>query len=152
MTVEATGSRERSLLQNLMDWARRAKLERRLAVVLVILGLIAGTATFGVMTGDLPITAEPQTVLLLLITDLIVLLGLSALIARRLALLWIQRKQGLAGAHLHGRLVALFSVVAVTPTVLVAIFSVMLFDFGLKTWFSNRVSTAIHNSMAVAEA
>ena len=152
MTVEATRSRERSLLQNLMDWARRSKLERRLAVVLVVLGLIAGTATFGVMTGDLPITAEPQTVLLLLITDLIVLLGLSALIARRLALLWIQRKQGLAGAHLHGRLVALFSVVAVTPTVLVAIFSVMLFDFGLKTWFSNRVSTAIHNSLAVAEA
>ena len=111
MTVEATRSRERSLLQNLMDWARRSKLERRLAVVLVVLGLIAGTATFGVMTGDLPITAEPQTVLLLLITDLIVLLGLSALIARRLALLWIQRKQGLAGAHLHGRLVALFSVV-----------------------------------------
>ncbi|MEM7169482.1 MAG: PAS domain-containing sensor histidine kinase [Pseudomonadota bacterium] len=143
---------ERSTFEVLLDWARRVKLERKLALTFLVLGLTLGTVTFVIMTGDLPVAAEPQTVLLVLISDLVLLLGFSALIARRLVVLWSQRKKGLAGARLHGRLVALFSLVAVTPTILVAVFSVMLFDFGLKVWFSERVSTAIKNSVKVAEA
>jgi two-component system nitrogen regulation sensor histidine kinase NtrY len=135
-----------------MEWTRRAQLERKLAVVFVVLGVLSGSATFVVITGDLPVAGEPQTLLLLLMADLVLMLGLSALVARRLALIWIQSRRGLAGARLHGRLVALFSVVAVTPTIMVAVFSVMLFDLGLRAWFSERVSTAIHNSLAVAEA
>ena len=50
------------------------------------------------------------------------------------------------------RLAALFSLVAVTPTIVIAIFSVILFDFGLQGWFSQRVSTAIKESLNVAQA
>ena len=117
-----------------------------------MLALCSGTVTFGVMTDHLPIAGDPQTILLLLVGDLVFLLGLSALIARRLVILWAERKRGRAGALLHGRMVALFSFVAVMPTILVAVFSVVLFDFGLKAWFSERVGTAINNSLAVAEA
>jgi two-component system nitrogen regulation sensor histidine kinase NtrY len=152
MSSETTLAPAGGFLGGLMEWTRRAQLERKLAFVFVVLGVLAGSATFVVITGDLPIAGEPGTLLLLLMADLVLMLGLSALVARRLALIWIQRRRGLAGARLHGRLVALFSVVAVTPTIFVAVFSVMLFDLGLRAWFSERVSTAIHNSLAVAEA
>ncbi len=152
MVSENLSAEGQGFFRALNTWAKGANLERRLAVSLVVLGLVAGVVTFGVMTGDLPIAADPRLVLLLLVVDLVVLLGLLALIGRRLAILWTERRRGLAGARLHGRLVALFSLVAVTPTILVAFMSVMLFDFGLKTWFSERVSTAINNSLAVAEA
>src|SRR3546814_19908869 len=76
------------------------------------------------MTGNLSAASNARHILLLLLADLVISLGLAALIARRLAILWIERKKGRAGSRLHGRLVALFSVVAVAPTILVAAFPV----------------------------
>ena len=125
---------------------RRIKFERTVALVLLVGGLSCGIATFVAMTGNLSVAANAKHILLLLLADLVISLGLAALIARRLVILWIERKKGRAGSRLHGRLVALFSVVAVAPTILVAAFSVIMFDLGLEFWFSERVSTAIKNS------
>ena len=141
-----------SRLTRLLNWLRQIKVERTIAVVLLAGGLSCGIATFVAMTGNLSAAANAKHILLLLLADLVIILGLAALIARRLAILWIERKRGRAGARLHGRLVALFSVVAVAPTILVAAFSIIMFDLGLEFWFSERVSTAIKNSRAVADA
>src|SRR3546814_16768681 len=46
----------------------------------------------------------------------------------------------------------LFSVVAIVPTIVIATFSVLFFHFGLQGWFSDRVRTALGESLAVAEA
>ncbi len=135
-----------------MDWARRVGLELKLAVVFLIGGVTSGTVTLMAMTGNFPVAADPWSLLLLLNLDLVLLLGLGALIARRLVILWAARKRGLAGSQLHTRLVALFSLVAVTPTIVVAVFSVILFDFGLQGWFSDRVRTAVEASFAVGQA
>ena len=136
----------------LVHWLRQIKVERTIALILLAGGLSSGIATFVAMTGNFAAASNAKHILLLLLADLIISLGLAALIARRLAILWIERKKGRAGSRLHGRLVALFSVVAVAPTILVAAFSVIMFDLGLEFWFSERVSTAIKNSRAVAAA
>ncbi len=133
-------------------WAHRNNLERKVALFLLVSAIISGTATFAAMTDNLPVTLDPLSVLLLLNLDLVLLLGLSALIARRLVIIWVARRRGLAGARLHSRLVGLFSLVAVMPTIVVATLSFILFDFGLQGWFSDRVSTAVKESFAVANA
>ncbi len=142
----------RPLFGRLLDWLRRIKAERTVALILLVGALTSGTATFVAMTGNLSTAADTGHILLLLLADLVIILGLAALITRRLAILWIERKKGRAGSRLHGRLVALFAVVAVAPTILVAAFSVIIFDLGLEFWFSERVSAAIKNSRAVAAA
>ncbi|GAB4235716.1 MAG: PAS domain-containing sensor histidine kinase [Kiloniellaceae bacterium] len=142
----------RPRFSRLLQWLRRIKAERTIALVLLVGALTSGTATFVAMTGNLSASADTGHILLLLLADLVIILGLAALITRRLAILWIERKKGQAGSRLHGRLVALFSVVAVAPTILVAAFSVIMFDLGLEFWFSERVSAAIKNSRAVASA
>ena len=133
-------------------WAGRVNLERKLVMVLLVATVGSGTVTFGAMTGNLPLAVDPWSILLLLNLDLVLLLGLGAVIARRLVKLWAEHKRGLAGAHLHVRLVALFSLVAVLPTAVVATGSVLLFDFGLQGWFSDRVSTAVKASLVVAQS
>ena len=139
-------------LERFSRWSSRVKLEGKLVIGLLIAAVSAGIATFAVMTGRAPTEADTTLVLLLLNLDMVLLLSLGALIARRLVVLRIANKRGAAGARLHTRLVALFSLIAVTPTIIIATFAVIFFDFGLQGWFSKRVSTAVKESLAVAEA
>ena len=150
--VETGGRSEssfRTTLQRFIGWTRRVKLERKLAIGLLIAAITAGVTTFVAMTGTVPGKVAPRIIVSLLYLDLVLLLGLAALIARRLVILWVARRRGKAGARLYARLVLLFSLVAVTPTIIVALFSVILFDFGLQGWFSKHVSTAVKESFAV---
>ena len=82
----------------------------------------------------------------------ILLLLLGVVIARRLVALFFELRQGSAGSRLHTRLVLLFSGVAVTPAIIVVIFSVFFLSTGLENWFSQRVKNALDNSLAVAQA
>ena len=60
--------------------------------------------------------------------------------------------QGRGGSRLHIRLVFLFSVVSITPAIVMAVFSALFFNIGVQSWFSERVRTAIDQSEAVAKA
>ena len=94
----------------------------------------------------------PARWLVLLLVDLVVLLSISAVILRRLVLLWVARRRGSAGSRMHARLVLMFSIVAVAPAIIVAVFSALFFNLGVQAWFSDRVKTALGESVAVAEA
>ncbi len=136
----------------LLDRLKGLKLERRLALVLTVLAVISGITTYVMISTAPPSGRSVQTVVLLLNIDLILLLLLGVVVARRLVKLVLQRRQGLAGSKLHGRLVALFAVIAVLPAIVVSVFSVLFLSSGLETWFGDRIRTALDNSLAVAEA
>jgi len=125
---------------------------RKLAYTLAGAAVLSGVATAATMTGTLARNYDIGTVVALLYVDGILLLMLSTVIARRMVQLWQERRRGEAGAGLHGRLVVLFSLVAVTPAILVAVFSALYLNFGIQTWFSERINTAINQSRTVANA
>jgi two-component system, NtrC family, nitrogen regulation sensor histidine kinase NtrY len=139
------------LVRRQVDWARRVGLERKLTVALLVAALISGFTTYAALTGSFGALQDRVTLLLVLI-DLIVLLLLGTALARRLVALWVERRKGLAGARLHARMVLLFSLVAVTPTIVVAVFTTLFLNLGVNAWFSDQVSTAIKDSQAVAAA
>ncbi len=143
--------RSMQLVRQQVNWARRVGLERKLTVALLVAALMSGMATYFALTGSFGALKDRAT-LLLVLSDLIVLLLLGTALARRLVGLWMERRQGLAGARLHARMVLLFSLVAVTPTILVAIFTTLFLNLGVNAWFSEQVSTAIKDSQAVAQA
>ena len=122
----------------------------KLAVALTIGAIASGLATY-LQLSSADIAQRPATILLLLYLDLVLLLLLAALVARRIVQLWAERRRGSAGAKLHVRLVALFSSLAALPPIVVAGFSVVFFDLGLQAWFSERVRAALKGSLAVAE-
>lgn len=133
-------------------WVRRVELVRRLAAALVLAAVFSGILTYAALSGSSPFGPDPQTVQILLLTDLVLLLSLGVVVSRRLVLLWIERRRGSAGSRLHTRMVMLFSLVAVAPTIVVAVFSALFFNFGIESWFNERVSTVLKESAFVAEA
>ncbi|MCS7268207.1 MAG: PAS domain-containing sensor histidine kinase [Geminicoccaceae bacterium] len=130
----------------------RAEIERRLALFLVVAAIVSAIATYAAIGGLGTGGAAVRTVVLLLNLDLVLLLLLGAIVARRLVGLFLARRGGGAASRLHTRLVGLFSLLAVTPAILVAVFSVVFLASGLESWFSARVRTALENSLKVAEA
>jgi two-component system nitrogen regulation sensor histidine kinase NtrY len=133
-------------------WFRRANVGRKLALALTIAALLCGTGTYAVMTGWAPVDPQSNALILLLNADLVLLLSLGAVVARRLVALWIRRRAGGAGSRLHLRFVGLFSAIAVAPAILVAVFSALFFNIGVQSWFNERVSTALNESQQVAQA
>ena len=93
---------------------------------------------------------KPELIAALLIANLIPAIVLMVLFSRRVAM---QRAEmgGLGSGRLHTRLVALFSVIAAVPTVLVAIFASLLFQSGLEFWFSDRARNMLENTVEVAQ-
>ncbi|MBL8652650.1 MAG: PAS domain-containing sensor histidine kinase [Alphaproteobacteria bacterium] len=134
----------------LRAWASRARLGRKLAFVLTVLAVIAGIVTYLFATAEEG--PDPARLVALLTVNLVLLLMLGAVVARELVKLWVQRRQGLAGARLHVRLVALFAVLAGAPAVVMAVASTLFFNLGVQAWFSDPVRNALRESLAAAEA
>lgn len=125
---------------------------RRFAFGLVAAALVSVTATYLAMTGTAPFRPDPRLILLLLNIDLVLVLLLATLVARKLVQIWVERRRGVAGAKLHTRMVLMFSLVAVTPAIVVAVFSALFLHFGIQGWFSDRIRTAVEESMVIADA
>jgi two-component system nitrogen regulation sensor histidine kinase NtrY len=132
------------------SWLRRLTkvLMGRLSTLLLALSALAlGIFTFVVLAGGLP---RPNQMVGLVLANLVVLLLLGALLAARLTRMWMERRRGAAGARLHVRLVLLFGGVAVTPAIVVAIFSTVFFHLGIQAWFNEPVRTALRESLEVS--
>ena len=123
-----------------------------LALFLIVALLACGVATYAALQEMPPFAHNPGHVIWLLNIDLVLLLALVGVVASRIVVVWSGRKRGLAGSHLHVRLVYIFSILAAAPVIIMTVFSAVFFYYGVQTWFSERVSTAVNESQAVAKA
>lgn len=114
--------------------------------------LVAATISLFILLGLTPIKPEPNVVIASASINAIFIVGLMFLIGREIARLLRARSRGRAAARLHVRIVALFSIVAITPAVLVAIFASITLDVGLDRWFSIRTQSIVSSSLNVAQA
>jgi two-component system nitrogen regulation sensor histidine kinase NtrY len=133
------------------QWSKRTGFGNKVALALIALSVMAGAATYAALTAGAPF-GDAHTLYLLLNVDLVLFLLLALIVARRIVALWVQRRQGTAGARLHVRLVTWFSLVAVVPAIFVTLFSIGFFYLGVEGWFSDRVRTAVDESVVVASA
>ena len=61
-----------------------------------------------------------------------------------------KKKLKKAGNELHNKLIFIFSVISLTPTLIISIFSVLIFDTALNSWFNPIISSAVSQSEKVA--
>ncbi|HEX8301785.1 sensor histidine kinase [Sphingomonas sp.] len=132
--------------------------KRRFGVTPVIeLGVIALAITFAAVT-YFTITGEgasqrllaPPIVALLLVANLLPGVALLVLIGRRIARSRSARAGMGGGSGLHVRLVAIFSVLAAVPVLLVTVVSSLLFQYGVEFWFSDRARGMLENASSLA--
>jgi len=137
------------------SWAVVRRLLRRpnkIAFWLTIAAFASVVGTYLLWSHALPWEPTPKVVLVMLLADLALLLILGGFLGRYLVALWADHRQGKAGSKLHVRFAVLFSIVAIAPAIFVAVFSAIFFYLGIQSWFSDRVRTALGESLAVAEA
>ncbi len=87
----------------------------------------------------------------LLYADIAVFSVVLTILVRQLVLLFMRRRKNMAGSRLHSRIVFMMGMISVTPPVIVAAMLWLVFNDSIQTWFSDRVSTALNQSTAVAE-
>ena len=120
--------------------------------VLVLAGVLCGLSTFAILTGLTPIKPTGESTMLLVVLNGIVLLVMVLLVLGQLAFLLVEKRRGTAGASLHLRLVSLFSIIAVVPAIIVAVFASVTLNRGLDAWFSLRTRAIVDSAVNVAES
>ncbi|HWV59421.1 MAG TPA: ATP-binding protein [Sphingopyxis sp.] len=119
------------------------------------LGIIVSVAiaTYIFVTGDAQSERllTPALVAAIMVVNLVPAMALIVLIGSRVARARATRSMGGGNGRLHVRLVALFSLIAAAPTLLVVIFASLLFQFGVDFWFSDRSRGMFENAASLAE-
>jgi two-component system nitrogen regulation sensor histidine kinase NtrY len=120
-------------------------------VILAAAAVFAGGATYVAVYGLAPELLTRNDLPKLLLADIAIVLILSCLIAFRLVSILIARRRGKAGARLYVRMVLLFSLMAVLPTVVISTFIGYTVNTTLQDLFNNRVKSSLEDALAVSE-
>jgi two-component system nitrogen regulation sensor histidine kinase NtrY len=118
---------------------------------LVLLSALIGSYLIVTRTGSPEAPLSPEMVAVLVVANLVPAMALMVLVARRLAIRRAVRSNIGGKGRLHVRLVALFSIIASVPTLLVVIFASMLFQNGVKFWFSDDAQTVLTSAESVSQ-
>ena len=140
-----------SWLVRLSRLRRQRRVQNGMTFGLVFLGPLLTVATF-LALGPLNMGTSSPSLRLIMLADLIYVLVVTALVLRRIMQMLSDRRSQSAGSRLHLRLTGVFAIVALVPTVLVAIFGVLTVNIGLEGWFSERVRVVIGASLEAASA
>ena len=138
-------------LDRLAKLQRQRRVQTALTFALVVLGPVLVVATL-LMLGPLENGASSTQLRVILLADFVYVLLVAALVLIRVLRMVADRRRDSAGSKLHLRLTGVFTLVALTPTILVAVFAVLTVNVGLEGWFSDRVQRVVGASLAAAEA
>ena len=113
-----------------------------------------GIATYVFVTGDAQSERllTPALVAAIMVANLVPAMALIVLVGSRIARARAVRSMEGGNGRLHVRLVALFSMIAAVPTLLVVIFASLLFQFGVDFWYSDRSRGMFENAATLAQS
>ena len=121
-------------------------------LIVVSLAVISGLATYLILTGLTPIVPRNDIVLTALVINAVLVVAMIAVIGFQMVGLWRAWRKKIAGARLHARIVALFSVIAALPALLLAIAATTTFSRALDSWFNQQTMAIVQNSLVVGNA
>ena len=123
-----------------------------LASIAILLMLFLVALVLQIDSDIVPQLSARNTIMLTFI-DLSILLILAAYaVMHRATLLWRRAHDGVLGTRLQSRILVMFSAIAIFPTLVVATFSILFFNVGIKTWFDTQVAVALENSVSISRA
>ena len=131
---------------------RRVLRLESLAYIFLISTFGIGVTTFATLSSVENLSSQADNLLLLLTSAGGALILMIFIVGRQLFQIWQERRREIAGSQLHLRLALLFGGITVVPTILVAFFAVSVLDYSLRGWFAERISTAVTESVTIADA
>ncbi len=122
----------------------------RRPIALLFLLLLVSLYLMSSATQDTQLFGELYTKLLII--NLAALLLLLALIGRHLVMLLLQFHRREPGSRLTARLVVIFSILALTPTVVLYYFSMQFLHRGIDNWFEVHVDQVVEDALQLGRA
>ena len=114
------------------------------------LSIFFGIFTLYTFSGTGFVELNEYNIQLLLIANIFIICLFFFLITRKLIILFYRSKE-VAGLSTNLNFVKYFIFVTAIPSIFVAVFSLMLFNFGIEKWFDNKVNDVVSNSVEVAK-
>ncbi|MFL2889355.1 MAG: ATP-binding protein [Pelagibacteraceae bacterium] len=88
---------------------------------------------------------------ILLLIDILLLISFFTLIFNNIFRIYNAGKRNKVGSQTNLKYISLFSIFTFLPSLMIAIFSLFLFNFGVEKFFNQKISEAVNNSYDVAK-
>ena len=112
--------------------------------------IFMGVVTFLTFINEGFVKLTDKNLQTLLIIDIILLLIFFSLIFKNFYRFYYTGKKNKKGAQTNLKYISVFSLFTVIPSLLVAIFSLLIFNFGIQNYFDKQITKAVNNSFDVA--
>jgi two-component system nitrogen regulation sensor histidine kinase NtrY len=140
------------MVQKFFKYLKSTKISDRLMVAVACIALILSVITYKIITEESNMmSSNTSKIMWIILCDLIVVLALCVLVTRKFLKIWGAQDSS-SKSSLHHRIVLTFSLVAAVPTVLISIFSTYFFNYGLQSWFDQKISKVLDQSIIVARS
>ena len=115
------------------------------------LSIILGILTFLTFIGEGFMPLSENNLQLLLIVDLVVLFSFFYLIIKNFINIYSLKNKNSSGSRTNFKYASLFSLFTFLPSLLVAVFSLFIFNFAIQNFFNDQITRAVNNSYDVAK-
>ncbi len=113
--------------------------------------IFMGITTFLTFINEGFIPLTDKNLQTLLIIDIFLLFVFFTLIFRNFYRFYYTGKKNKKGSQTNLKYISVFSLFTVIPSLIVAIFSLFIFNFGIQKYFDKQITNAVNNSYDVAK-
>ncbi len=113
--------------------------------------IFMGIVTFLTFINEGFVPLTDKNLQTLLIIDIFLLIIFFGLIFRNFYRFYYTGKKNKKGAQTNLKYISVFSLFTVIPSLIVAIFSLFIFNFGVQNYFDKQITKAVNNSFDVAK-
>ena len=113
--------------------------------------IFMGIVTFLTFINEGFVTLTDKNLQILLVIDIILLLVFFTLIFKNFYRFYDTGKKEKTGSKTNLKYISIFSVFTLIPSLVVAIFSLFIFNFGIQNYFDKQITKAVNNSYDVAK-
>ena len=113
--------------------------------------IFMGIVTFLTFINEGFIPLTDNNLQILLIIDLSLLFIFFTLIFKNFYRFYYTGKKSKKGSQTNLKYISIFSLFTVIPSLIVAIFSLFIFNFGIQNYFDKQITNAVNNSFDVAK-
>ena len=113
--------------------------------------IFMGIVTFLTFINEGFVPLTDKNLQTLLIIDIFLLLIFFSLIFKNFYRFYYTGKKNKKGAQTNLKYISVFSLFTVIPSLVVAIFSLFIFNFGVQNYFDKQITKAVNNSFDVAK-
>ena len=120
--------------------------------IIIIFSIFLGIITFLTFINQGFVTLSSKNLQFLLVIDILLLVVFFSLIFNNVWKIYLAEKKNKLGSKTNLKYISLFSLFTFIPSLLIALFSLFLFSFGVEKFFNDRITNAVNNSYNVSKS